>query len=179
MPMPIRFDVRYGRANPTPGTPPRAARAGLQPGGPNSGYVVETDDNRLATVRVFDDLATLEDANQATHAAQDAIVQEFTITTSEDQSFSALPASRESSLLARLAPGPEGCKEVVGVLIRGFDCLSFACGLFGGLHLLEQLLHLAPRRDCLVMPLDVVLGGEPENQVAQPESRRRSQHALG
>lgn len=69
MPMPIRFDVRYGRANPTPGTPPRAARArDSNRGGPNSGYVVETDDNRLATVRVFDDLATLEDANQATHA---------------------------------------------------------------------------------------------------------------
>jgi predicted outer membrane protein len=51
-------------------------------------YVVETDDNRLATVRVFDDLATLEAANQATHATQDAIAQEFTITTSEDQSFS-------------------------------------------------------------------------------------------
>jgi hypothetical protein len=51
-------------------------------------YVVETDDNRLATVRVFNDLTTLDDANQATDATQDAIIQEFTITTSEDRSFS-------------------------------------------------------------------------------------------
>lgn len=68
MPMPIRFDVRYGRANPTPGTRHAPRARGTPTGGPNSGYVVETDDNRLATVRVFDDLATLEDANQATHA---------------------------------------------------------------------------------------------------------------
>src|SRR5207302_1147672 len=56
---------------------------------------------------------------------------------------------------------------------------SFACGRFGELHLLEELLHLAPRRDGLVMPLDVVLGGEPENYVAQPERGCRGQHALG
>ena len=51
-------------------------------------YVVEGDDNRLGTVRVFDDATALENANQATHAIQDAIVQDFGITTSEDDAFS-------------------------------------------------------------------------------------------
>jgi hypothetical protein len=43
-------------------------------------FVVETDDNRLATVRVFDDFDSLEAANAATKEIQDTLVQEFGIT---------------------------------------------------------------------------------------------------
>ena len=42
-------------------------------------YVVETQDNRLATVRVFDDLDALEAAHQAVHDIEDVLVQEFGI----------------------------------------------------------------------------------------------------
>jgi hypothetical protein len=42
--------------------------------------VVETQDNRLATVRVFNDFDSLEAANKATEAIQDTIIQEFGIT---------------------------------------------------------------------------------------------------
>jgi hypothetical protein len=42
-------------------------------------YVVETEDNRLGTVRLFDDFDSLEAANQATHEIQETLVQEFGI----------------------------------------------------------------------------------------------------
>ena len=41
--------------------------------------VVETQDNRLATVRVFDDFDSLEAANQATSAVQDTLIETFGI----------------------------------------------------------------------------------------------------
>lgn len=46
-------------------------------------YVVETQDNRLGTIRVFDTFDSLEAANQATRPIQDALTQEFGITGGE------------------------------------------------------------------------------------------------
>ena len=51
-------------------------------------YVVEADENRLATVRVFDDLQTMQDAIVATKPIHDAIVADFSITAEEVDSFS-------------------------------------------------------------------------------------------
>ena len=51
-------------------------------------YVVEADENRLATIRVFDDKQTMDDATAATKPALDQIVADFTITVEEVDSFS-------------------------------------------------------------------------------------------
>jgi len=51
-------------------------------------YVVEADENRLATVRVFHDFQTMQDAMVATNTVHDAIVADFSITAEEVDSFS-------------------------------------------------------------------------------------------
>jgi hypothetical protein len=56
-------------------------------------YIVQSDDARLATLRVFDTAETLDRASQATRSIHEAIVADLGLKTEEARSFSGAVSS--------------------------------------------------------------------------------------